>query len=81
MSDFTLAPDEDDPTLLPAAVVPPAPPTDASTPLAGCMTCKGPRPYTVEPRPNGNTTWRCTACGQVLRLVPGKYTNDDRSDA
>jgi len=76
MSDFTLVPDEDDPTPLQPALVPPVHPDDATAPLTGCMTCKAPRSYTVEPWPNGNTTWRCTACGQVLRLVPGKYLPD-----
>jgi hypothetical protein len=48
----------------------PAPPT------AGCMACKGQRPYTVEHFVNSNTGWRCTVCGQILRLIPGRYEGD-----
>ena len=48
-------------------------------PRAGCMECKAPRPYTVKPWPNGNTTWHCTVCGKVLRLVPGRYSPDEGS--
>jgi hypothetical protein len=51
-------------------------PTDP--PLAGCMECKAQRPYTVKPWPNGNTTWPCTVCGKVVRLVPGQYGTDER---
>jgi hypothetical protein len=49
-------------------------------PLAGCMECKAQRPYTVKAWPNGNTTWHCTVCSKVVRLVPGKYSAPDRSD-
>ena len=76
MPDFTQDPDALDPALVPPPVVPPVQPDDATAPLAGCMTCKAPRAYTVEPWPNGNTTWRCVACAQVLRLVPGRYLDD-----
>ena len=31
-----------------------------------------PRSYTVEHFTNGNTGWRCTVCGKILRLMPGK---------
>jgi hypothetical protein len=41
----------------------------------GYMDCKARQPYTVEPFPNGNTGWRCTVCGHILRLMPGKYTS------
>jgi hypothetical protein len=41
---------------------------------AGCMLCKAPRPYTIEPFANGNTGWRCTVCGTILRLIPGRYS-------
>ncbi len=46
-----------------------------TTPQAaqGCMTCKGQHPYTVEEDPNGNTGWRCQDCGDLLRLLPGRY--------
>jgi hypothetical protein len=37
------------------------------------MECKAPRSYTVEHFANGNTGWRCTVCGKILRLIPGKY--------
>ena len=57
------------------AMEPPAEP-----PLEGCMECKAPRPYTVKAWPNGNTTWHCTVCSKVLRLVPGTYSDPDRSD-
>jgi hypothetical protein len=39
------------------------------------MECKAQRPYTVERFNNGNTGWRCTVCGKILRLIPGKYTH------
>jgi|SoiMethySBSTD1v2_1073268.scaffolds.fasta_scaffold45427_4 hypothetical protein len=39
---------------------------------SGCMECKRPQPYTVEHFDNGTTGWRCTVCGKILRLVPGK---------
>jgi hypothetical protein len=39
----------------------------------GCMECKAQRPYTIEPFANGNTGWRCTVCGKILRLIPGHY--------
>jgi hypothetical protein len=42
-------------------------------PTHGCMECKAPRSYTVEHFTNGNTGWRCTVCGKILRLIPGKY--------
>jgi hypothetical protein len=41
-------------------------------PRHGCMECKAQRWYTVEPFPNVNTGWRCTVCGKILRLIPGK---------
>jgi ribosomal protein L37AE/L43A len=44
-------------------------------PTHGCMECKAQRPYTVERFNNGNTGWRCTVCGKILRLIPGKYTH------
>jgi len=37
------------------------------------MECKRQQPYTVEPFDNGNTGWRCTVCGKILRLIPGQY--------
>jgi hypothetical protein len=43
-------------------------------PRYGCMECKAQQWYTVEPFPNGNTGWRCTVCGKILRLIPGKYS-------
>jgi hypothetical protein len=43
-------------------------------PRQGCMECKAPQPYTVKAWPNGNTTWHCTVCGKVSRLIPGRYT-------
>ena len=45
-------------------------------PTAGCMECNAQRPYTVERFPNGNTGWRCTVCGKILRLIPGRYEGD-----
>lgn len=27
----------------------------------------------VERFANGNTGWRCTVCGKILRLIPGRY--------
>ena len=30
----------------------------------------------VEHFANGNTGWRCTVCGQILRLIPGRYEGD-----
>ena len=38
----------------------------------GCMECKAQRTYTVEPCTNGNVGWRCTVCGKILRLIPGR---------
>jgi hypothetical protein len=49
-------------------------------PTHGCMECKAPRSYTVEPFANGNTGWRCVACGQILCLLPGKYLVEEPSD-
>jgi len=46
-------------------------------PRHGCMDCKAHHPYTVEHFPNGNTGWRCTNCGHILRLIPGKYLSMD----
>jgi hypothetical protein len=43
-------------------------------PRHGCMECKAQQYYTIEQFPNGNTGWRCTACGKMLRLIPGKYS-------
>jgi hypothetical protein len=43
-------------------------------PLHGCIECKAQRTYTTKAWPNGNTTWHCTVCGKVLRLVPGRYS-------
>jgi hypothetical protein len=43
-------------------------------PTHGCMECKRQQPYTVEHFTNGNTGWRCTVCGKILRLLPGKYS-------
>jgi hypothetical protein len=37
------------------------------------MECKHQQFYTVEQFINGNTGWRCTVCGKILRLIPGKY--------
>jgi hypothetical protein len=42
-------------------------------PRYGCMECKHQQCYTVEQFSNGNTGWRCTVCGKILRLIPGKY--------
>ena len=42
-------------------------------PRYGCMECKHQQCYTVEQFRNGNTGWRCTVCGKILRLIPGKY--------
>ena len=39
----------------------------------GCMECKRQQPYAVERFDNGNTGWRCTVCGKILRLIPGQY--------
>jgi hypothetical protein len=50
-------------------------------PTHGCMECKGQRPYTVEPFANGNTGWRCTVCGKILRLLPGKYSEISSANA
>ena len=47
-------------------------------PTHGCMECKAQRPYTVEHFANGNTGWRCTVCGKILRLLPGQYTDRSR---
>jgi len=78
-TDFTLEPDEPDldrqePPRTDAGDTPNPSPT-----LAGCMECKAQRPYTVKAWPNGNTTWHCTVCGKVLRLVPGQYSTHERS--
>jgi hypothetical protein len=40
----------------------------------GCMNCKSQQPYRVEHHDNGNTTWRCAVCNQVVNLIPGKYS-------
>jgi ribosomal protein L37AE/L43A len=40
----------------------------------GCMICKAPQPYTVEQFSNGNTGWRCRACGNIVRLISGCYS-------
>ena len=48
---------------------------ESTEPLTyGCMECKAQHPYTVHQWPNGNTTWHCTVCGKISRLIPGKYT-------
>ena len=49
-------------------------PETPEPPRHGCMECKAPRPYTVEEFPTGNTGWRCTVCGKILRLIPGNYS-------
>jgi hypothetical protein len=41
-------------------------------PTQGCMECKAQRAYIVEHFTNGNTGWRCTVCGKILRLISGK---------
>jgi len=50
-------------------------------PRHGCMECKAQRSYTIEPFPNGNTGWRCTVCGKILRLIPTKYSEPDQMEA
>jgi len=50
-------------------------------PRHGCMECKAQRWYTIEPFPNGNTGWRCTVCGKILRLIPGKYNEPYEGEA
>jgi hypothetical protein len=46
-------------------------------PTHGCMECHAQQPYTIEHFANGNTGWRCQACGHILRLIPGKYGDTD----
>ena len=43
-------------------------------PRHGCMECKAQRWYTIEQFRNGNTGWRCTVCGKILNLIPGRYS-------
>ena len=50
-------------------------------PRHGCMECKAQRWYTIEPFPNGNTGWRCTVCGKILRLIPAKYSEPYEGEA
>ena len=45
------------------------------------MECKAQRSYTIEPFPNGNTGWRCTICGKILRLIPGEYIEPYEGEA
>jgi transposase-like protein len=47
----------------------------------GCLECKAQRTYTIEHFTNGNTGWRCTVCGKILRLIPGKYTSTEAVEA
>jgi hypothetical protein len=50
-------------------------------PTHGCMERKAQRPYTVAHFANGNTGWRYTVCGKILRLLPGKYSESSRANA
>ena len=50
-------------------------------PRHGCMECKAQRSYTIEPFPNGNTGWRCTIYGKILRLIPGEYIEPYEGEA
>jgi hypothetical protein len=49
-------------------------PETPEPPTHGCMECKAQQPYTVEHFAHGNTGRRCTVCGHILRLIPGKYS-------
>jgi len=71
MSDFMIEPDA--PLDADATPAPPLSLVPTDQPTVGCMACKAQRSYTVEPFANGNTGWRCTVCGKILRLLPGQY--------
>jgi hypothetical protein len=55
--------------------------TTTESPTHGCMECKAPGTYTVEPFANGHTGWRCMVCGKILSLVPGKDTGIEAIEA
>jgi|SoiMetStandDraft_2_1073263.scaffolds.fasta_scaffold931396_1 hypothetical protein len=55
--------------------------TTTASPTHGCMACKAPGTYTVEPFAHGHTGWRCMVCGKILRLVPGTYTGIEAIEA